>query len=225
MDDTRLEISSVHVYDSDHVYDSTETTTKFVSRGKPINEALKNINNLIHIRKSDTLGVALADWERSEQAYRKRVHRKKKVLRNTRTEVITLTGFFLALQGLLLTAAAISSSSQCTNLGFLLAVSGVVSFCALAFVCHKEVTMRRLQSVIVLEKAVQKTFSSRLQQLRQEGEFFDFERTNDYIKKSNKFALRLFGFSFTATAWVALAIGIFGALCLVAIDRLLCHSS
>ncbi len=156
MDDTRLEISSVHVYDSDHVYDSTETTTKFVSRGKPINEALKNINNLIHIRKSDTLGVALADWERSEQAYRKRVHRKKKVLRNTRTEVITLTGFFLALQGLLLTAAAISSSSQCTNLGFLLAVSGVVSFCALAFVCHKEVTMRRLQSVIVLEKAVQK---------------------------------------------------------------------
>jgi len=85
--------------------------------------------------------------------------------------------------------------------------------------------MRRWQRVIVLEKAVQKTFTSRLQQLRQEGEFFDFERTNDYIKKSTKFAPSLFGFSFTATACVALAIGIFGALCLVAIDRLLCHSS
>jgi hypothetical protein len=98
----------------------------------------------------------LADWESSEQAYRKRVHRKKKVLRKTRNEVITLTWFSLALQGLLLTAAAISSSSQCTNLRYLLTVSGLVSFCALAFVCHKEVTMRRLQSVIVLQKAVQK---------------------------------------------------------------------
>jgi len=123
---------------------------------KPINEALKNIDNLIHIRKSERLRVALADWERGEQAYRKRVHRRKKVLRNTGHEVITLTGSFLALQGLLLTAAAVSSSSQCTNLSFLLAVSGLVTFCALAFVWHKEVTMRRLQRVIVLEKAAQK---------------------------------------------------------------------
>jgi hypothetical protein len=123
---------------------------------KPINEALKTIENLIYIRNSERLRVALAYWESSEQAYRKRVQRKKKVLRNTRKEVITLTGFFLALQALLLTAAAVSSSSQCTNLSFLLAVSGLVTFCALAFVCHKEMTMRRLQSVIVLEKAVQK---------------------------------------------------------------------
>jgi len=123
---------------------------------EPINEALKNIDNLIYIRKSEKLGVALEDWESSEQAYRKRVPREKKVLRKTRNEVMTLTGFFLVLQGLLLTAAAISSSSQCTNLGYLLAVSGVVSFYALAFVCHKEVTMRHLQSVIVLEKVVQK---------------------------------------------------------------------
>jgi hypothetical protein len=66
---------------------------------------------------------------------------------------------------------------------------------------------------------------SRLQRLRQEGKFFGFERTNDYIIKSTKFAWSVFGFSFTATTWVALAIGIFGALCLVAIDQLLCHSS
>jgi hypothetical protein len=123
---------------------------------EPTNEALKYIHNLIDIHASKILNVALADWERSEQAYRKRVLRKKKVLRNTRIEVITLTGFFLALQAFLLTAAAVSSYSQCTNLGFLLAVSGFVTFCALAFVCRKEVTMRRLQSVIVLEKAVQK---------------------------------------------------------------------
>jgi hypothetical protein len=123
---------------------------------EPMNEALKNIHNLIDIYDSEISKVALADWESSEQAYRKRVHRKKKVLRNTRIEVITLTGFFFALQGLLLTAAAVSSYSQCTNLGFLLAVSGLVTFCALAFVCHKELTMRRLQSAIVLEKAVQK---------------------------------------------------------------------
>ncbi len=89
-----------------------------------IKEALKNIHNLMHIRKSGSLGVAVADWESSEQGYRKRVHRKKKVPRNSRNEVITLTGFFVALQGLLLSAAVVSSSSQCTNLGFLLAVRG-----------------------------------------------------------------------------------------------------
>jgi hypothetical protein len=212
--------------ESDFGDQSTELSVEAAKESEePMNEALKNIHNMIHIRGSNILFVALADWERSEKAYRKRVHRKKKVLRNTRIEVITLTGFFLALQGFLLTAAAVSSSSQCTNLGFLLAVSGLVTFCVLAFVCHKEVTMRRLQSVIMLEKAVQKTFTSRLQQLRQEGEFFDFERTNDYIIKSTEFALRLFGFSFTAMAWVALAIGIFGVLCLVTIHRLLCHSS
>jgi len=70
----------------------------------------------------------------------------------------------------------------------------------------------------VLEKAVQKTLTSRLQQLRREGEFFDFQRTNDDIIKSTKFAGSLFGFSFTAMTSVALAIGIFGALCLVVID-------
>jgi hypothetical protein len=147
MDDTRLEIAPVDEF--------VEPTKK--SKGpmkKPINEALKIIHNLIHIRKSEILGVALADWERSEEAYRKRVHRKKKVLRNTRNEVITLTGFFLALQGLLVTAAGVSK--QCTNLGFWSTVSGLVTFCTFAFVWHKEVTMRRLRRVIVLEKAVQK---------------------------------------------------------------------
>lgn len=63
-----------------------------------------------------------------------------------------LTGFFLALQGLLLTAAAVSSSSQCKILGLLLAVSGFVTFCALAFVWQKEVIIRSLHSDIVLEK-------------------------------------------------------------------------
>jgi len=132
------------------------TSSTMEHREEPINEALKNIHNLIRIRNSERLRVALEAWESSEQAYRKRVHRKKKVLRNTRNEVITLTWFFLAFQGLLLTAAAVSGSSQCTNLSFLLAVSGLVTFCSLAFVCHKEVTMRRWQRVIVLEKAVQK---------------------------------------------------------------------
>jgi len=156
-DDTFLEISPAAV--SGETADSwifAPTRESKEPMKEPINEALKNIDNLIYIRNSERLRVAFADWGRSEEAYRKRVHRKKKVLRNTRNEVITLTGFFLALQGLLLTAAAVSSSSQCTNLGFLLAVSGLVTFCALAFVCHKEVTMRRLQRVIVLEKAVQK---------------------------------------------------------------------
>jgi hypothetical protein len=45
---------------------------------EPINAALKNIDILIHIRKSERLGVASADWESSEQAYRKRIHRKKR---------------------------------------------------------------------------------------------------------------------------------------------------
>jgi hypothetical protein len=77
------------------------------------------------------------------------------MVRKTRNEVTMLTGFFLALQGLLLTAAAVSSSSQCKNLGFLLAVSAFVTFCALAFVWHKEATIRRWQSVIVQDQAVQ----------------------------------------------------------------------
>jgi hypothetical protein len=148
---------------------------------EPINESLKRIRNLIHIRADDKLGVALEDWESSEKAYRERVHRKKKVLRNTRHEVITLTGFFLALQGLLLTAAAISSSSQCTNLGFLLAVSGLVTFCALAFVCHKEVTMRRLQSVIVLEKAVQKVLFDILSGSNAKGPLLEILCTADFL--------------------------------------------
>jgi aspartate ammonia-lyase len=63
---------------------------------KPINEAQKDIDNLIHIRHTQRLWTAFADWGSSEKAYRKRVLRKKKVLRNTRNEVITLTGFFLA---------------------------------------------------------------------------------------------------------------------------------
>jgi hypothetical protein len=105
--------------ESDFGDQSTELTVEAAKESEePMNEALKNIHNLIHIRGSNILFVALADWERSEKAYRKRVHRKKKVLRNTRIEVITLTGFFLALQGFLLTAAAVSSFSQCTNLGF-----------------------------------------------------------------------------------------------------------
>jgi len=65
----------------------------------------------------------------------------------------------------------------------------------------------------------------RVQRLRQEGKLFDFEITNDYINRRTKFALHLFGFSLTATTWVALAIGIFGVLCSVAIGQLLCHSS
>ncbi|CAM6028853.1 unnamed protein product [Sphagnum balticum] len=72
---------------------------------------------------------------------------------------------------------------------------------------------------------VSQTFTSRLQRLKQEGRDFSFRSSNDYIIESTKFGRSLFGFSFTATTWVALAIGIFGALCLVAIDRLLCHSS
>jgi hypothetical protein len=72
---------------------------------------------------------------------------------------------------------------------------------------------------------VSQTFTSRLQRLRQEGEFFDFERTNDYIKKSTKFGVRLFGFSFTATVWVALVIPLFGALSSGSIIGLLCYSS
>jgi len=81
--------------ESDFGDQSTELTVEAAKESEePMNEALKNIHNLIHIRGSNILFVALADWERSEKAYRKRVHRKKKVLRNTRIEVITLTGFF-----------------------------------------------------------------------------------------------------------------------------------
>jgi len=66
MADTRVEISPVVL--SERTKESKE----------PMNEALKNIHNLIHIRDSEILDVALTDWESSEQAYRKRIHRIKR---------------------------------------------------------------------------------------------------------------------------------------------------
>ncbi|CAK9200759.1 unnamed protein product [Sphagnum troendelagicum] len=145
------------------------------------------------------LKFAYDTWQSREAQSKKRIEDHESRERLLTNEIYQLVGFASAFQSLLLTAVAQGDS--------------------------KKKIFTRLKRTLSTEVEARKTFSSRLQQLRQEGEFFDFQRTNDYIKKSNKFALRLFGFSFTAMAWVALAIGIFGVLCLVTIHRLLCHSS
>jgi len=125
---------------------------KPVKSGESINEALRQIDNLIDIFRFPELSLALKDWGSREEVLCKRIDKKNKVVHKTRSEVSFVMAFVSGLQGLLLTAAALSSSSQCKNRGFLLAVSAFATFCALALVWHKEVTIRRLQSVIVVEK-------------------------------------------------------------------------
>jgi hypothetical protein len=127
-----------------------------VKIGKPINYAQRQLYNLAEIHRSPELSLALKEWESSDEVFSKRIDNKKKVARKTGNEVFFSMAFVSALQVLLLTAAAISSSSQCKNRGFLLAVSAFATFCALAFILQKEMTLRRLQRVMVEEKAVRK---------------------------------------------------------------------
>ncbi len=72
---------------------------------------------------------------------------------------------------------------------------------------------------------VSQALISSVQRLKYEGKSFDFKRASINTIKRTESAPWFSRVFFTATTLVAVAICIFGGLCLVAIDRLLCHSS
>ncbi|CAM6066781.1 unnamed protein product [Sphagnum tenellum] len=217
-----------------------EEANNSIVQADQVNDVEREIRNLLGIRGEavthETLcKVALEEWQNNAVLFGNRVDKRKKESRNIRNEVYQVVGFFSAFQGLLLTAVAQSNLLHKNNRAFPLALSAFATVLTVLGVGQKNRQIRELSKTIKDEDPTRKVFLARVRKLKQQGIEFSFQGCADEedqqvkakhakLATAPKGACATFlGLLISYEVGVVVAIILFGGLCLVAMNQILCN--
>ncbi|CAK9860766.1 unnamed protein product [Sphagnum jensenii] len=204
------------------------------------NQVEREIRNLLGftdevVNHKTLCKVALEEWEKNGILFRNHVDKLKQETRNNRNEIYQLVGFFSAFQGLLFTAVAQSSLLHKNNRGFPLALSAFATVLTVIGVGQKNMQIREFRKTIKGEDPTRQVLDARVRKLKEQGIKFSFQTCADEednlvkarpakLAAAHKGACATFlGLLISYEAGVVVVIILFGGLCLVAMNQILCN--
>lgn len=118
--------------------------------------AKMEIDNIIWIRKTMRLQVALEEWVKKEKLFAARSDRKRKQSLSVKNEIYQLLGFYSVFQGVLLTAVAQSGLLYCNNWWTAFSLSALASCVTIGGFIHKFWIIWSLERTIHTENIARK---------------------------------------------------------------------
>ncbi|KAG0567451.1 hypothetical protein M758_7G142700 [Ceratodon purpureus] len=151
--------------------------------GSPFEE----IRSLVWAKNDPVYRVALDEWERKERLFSGRVERREKSSADLINQIFNLVGFFSGFQGLVLTAVAQLSTSQCKaqcrKVWFPIVLTVAAAVVTVIGIGQKFSVLKELEKSIKTEKQAHTEATKRGDTVRREGRNFRF-RALDVLPKA-----------------------------------------